>query len=142
MNICKKNGFMILTIAILFLFTSVTAGAVNYEKESTGYKQSTQQIMNSSEEKKAQDFSFEKIDIDTFKVTFACNKIVNVFEMEKGYFLTVIDVSNPVRVMQFYPEIGKALPFNIGVKVKAYSNMPLEIKADKGEYIIFKYEKP
>ncbi|MBN2418844.1 MAG: hypothetical protein JXL81_05620 [Deltaproteobacteria bacterium] len=142
MSLYRKKAFKALFISLFFLFLPVVSGAVSLEKGSKEYRQSAQKDEHLYGQKKALNFLFEKIDVDTYKVTFDCNKVVNVFEMEKGCFLTVVDVSNPIKVLQFHPEIGKALPIDIGVKVQAYFDMPLELKAEKGEFIIFKYEKP
>jgi hypothetical protein len=139
--ILHKKEIMAVIIFNLLLFYSGSICAFVNNEESAAHTQSEKTVQLQADEKK-QDFTFEKINIDTYKVTFISSKLVDVFELEKGCYLTILDISNPTRVLKFYPEVGKAMPIDVGVKEQTYIDMPLEFKAEKGEFVIFKYEKP
>jgi hypothetical protein len=141
MILYKKDILAVIILTILFFISGLTNASLD-QQGSVGYKQSAQDYDQHQADQKNHDFTCEKIDIDTYKVTFTSSKLVNVFKLEKGCYLTILDVSNPIMVLQFYPEAGKVMPVDIGVKAQTYADMPLEFKAEKGEYVIFKYEKP
>lgn len=118
--------------------------AASFIKNSSGYNLLIKDAMHLLGGKNALSFEIEKIDFNTYKVykvNFLNDDVISVFELEKGDYLTIIEVSNPSKVLKYNPEVAKALPADIGTEIKITKNMPLEFKAAKGETVIFKYEK-
>lgn len=115
--------------------------AAEFEKNSAGYEQLIKAAAAILGERHASGFEIEKINRDTYKVTFFTRRVISVFEQEKDYYLTIIDVSNPIKVLKYYPDISKTLPVDMGTKTEITMSMPLEFKAEKGEFVIFKYER-
>lgn len=116
----------------------------SFDKSSSGYNLLIKDAMHLLGGKDALSFEIEEIDFNTYKVykvMFLIDDVLSIFEQEKGDLITIIEVSNPSKVLKYNPEIAKALPAEIGIETKIARDMPLEFKGAKGESVIFKYEK-